>query len=442
MKKSIMIYLLMTIIYTGCALTKSNKVTNPRLITVSNGWAKNSVNTTIFRHNSLVTYKDTQYIVYYDAQQNVVLGKRKIGSDTWQIHITKYKGNAMDAHRSISIMIDGAGYLHVSWDHHGNVLRYCRSVKPGSLELTDKMPMTGIKEQHVTYPEFYRLPNGNLLFFYRDGGSGNGNLMLNGYDIKTQKWTQVQNGFIDGEGQRNAYWQVAIDKQGIIHLSFVWRETGDVATNHDMCYARSGDGGMTWEKSTGEKYILPITRASAEYACRIPEKSELINSTSMVADDNGRPYIVTYWKSANTMIPQYKLIYNDGRKWITIQISDRKTPFTLSGGGTKRIPISRPLIMVKGMAGKQRVFVVYRDEERGDKVSVTTCDDLLSGKWHVRDLNSISLGFWEPTYDTELWNKTGILNLFVQNVEQGDGETTKDIPPQPVTVLEWKPNFK
>ncbi|MGO8055575.1 BNR-4 repeat-containing protein, partial [Rhizobium leguminosarum] len=60
---------------------------------------------------------------------------------------------------------------------------------------------------------------------------------------------------------------------------------------HDICYARSKDGGKTWEKSSGEKYQSPITAANAEYALRIPQKSELINQTSMFADAQGNPYI-------------------------------------------------------------------------------------------------------------------------------------------------------
>ena len=116
-------------------------------------------------------------------------------------------------------MVDGDGYLHMSWDHHGHPLRYCRSKEPGSLELTEKMPMTGKKEGRVTYPEFYRLPDGNLLFLYRDGASGRGNLMMNHYDLTTKKWTQRQDAFINGEGRRNAYWQMCTDTKGTIHIS-------------------------------------------------------------------------------------------------------------------------------------------------------------------------------------------------------------------------------
>jgi hypothetical protein len=185
---------------------------------------------------------------------------------------TAYKGNAADAHNTISLMVDGTGYLHISWDHHVNPLNYCKSKGPGSLELTDKLSLTGSNEQKVTYPEFHKLSNGNLLFLYRDGQSGKGNLVLNRYDSKTKQWTQLHTNLIDGEGKRNAYWQAYTDAKGTIHLSWVWRESPDVASNHDMCYARSADGGKTWKTSAGKKYIVPITAATAEYTCTIPQK--------------------------------------------------------------------------------------------------------------------------------------------------------------------------
>ncbi|MDB4926074.1 BNR repeat-containing protein [Mucilaginibacter sp.] len=408
-------------------------------IYVANGWAKNSVNAVIMRHNSLTTYRDTQFIAYYNGQQQLVLAKHKIGSGKWKFRTTPYKGDATDAHRSISIIADGEGYLHVSWDHHGNQLNYCKSLGPGSLELSEKLNMTGLKETKVTYPEFYNLTDGNLLFLYRTGQSGNGDLMMNRYDVKTKKWEQVQDAFINGENQRNAYWQCCVDNAGTIHLSWVWRESGDVETNHDMCYAKSKDGGKTWEKSTGEKYSLPITIANAEYAARIPQKSELINTTSMAADNSGHPYIVTYWRAADATVPQYQLIYNNGAGWLTQRITNRKTPFSLSGSGTKRIPVSRPVILLNNTGKAQKAYVIYRDEEQQNKVTAAICDDIKLGKWTIKNISKESAGMWEPTYDTELWKQQKMVNLFLQNVEQGDGEKTKDIPPSAISVLEWKP---
>jgi hypothetical protein len=417
------------------------KQLNTTLTEVDSGWASNSVNTVVFRKNSLVTYNDTQFIAFYDKQQYVVLGKRKTGEKSWELRQTIYRGNATDAHNAISIMVDGDGYLHLSWDHHNNSLRYCKGLQPGSLDMSEKIPMTGIAETSVSYPEFYKMPDGDLLFFYRDGGSGRGNLVINTYSIKNKQWTQVHNNLIDGEGKRNAYWQACTDTKGAIHLSWVWRESPDVASNHDMCYARSTDGGVSWERSTGEKYQLPITSSTAEYALRIPQESELINQTSMVADDQGNPYIASYWRDPGSLIPQYHIIYKKNKQWKVQNTGFRTTAFSLSGMGTKRIPIARPQLLVGGSAKKPPVAIIFRDSERENKVSVATSKNLNHQKWRVFDLTTTSVGSWEPSYDTELWKERRRLNLFIQNVEQADSEGKADFPPQMIRVLDWSPGF-
>ncbi|WP_245221820.1 BNR repeat-containing protein [Pedobacter kyungheensis] len=407
-----------------------------------NGWANNSVNTVIFRKNSLVSFKNIQYSAYYDNEQYVVLASRKAGSKKWEVQRTAYKGDAGDAHKSISIMVDGDGFLHLAWGQHNNNLNYARSVAAGSLMMGDKQPMVSAKENKVSYPEFYKLANGDLLFFYRDGGSGNGNLMINRYSLKTKKWTRVQDGMIDGEGQRNAYWQVAVDQAGTIHLSWVWRESPDVASNHDLAYAKSTDGGLTWLKSTNEKYTLPITASNAEYALRIPQKSELINQTSMFADAQGKVFIAAYWREADETIPQYHLVFKTENTWKVSALHFRKTPFSLSGGGTKKIPISRPQIIVWSKGKNYAAGLLFRDAERGNKASIALNNTLGTDKWTIKDLTDTSVGDWEPTYDTELWKSKGILSLFLQNVTQVDGEGKAAQAPTAIQVLDWKPNNK
>lgn len=411
------------------------------LVPVDSGWAANSVNTVVFRKNSLVTYKQWQYIAYYDANKMVVLGKRKHGSDQWQLRRTTFTGNTNDAHNTISIMVDGAGYLHLAWDHHNNPLNYAISIKPGSLEMTGKITMTGSFEKSVSYPEFYKMASGDLLFLYRDGGSGRGNLVVNYYHTKNKQWHQLQSNLIDGEGKRNAYWQACTDNKGSIHISWVWRESPDVASNHDMCYARSDDGGKTWVKSTGDQYQLPITLATAEYALRIPQNSELINQTSMYADANGIPYIATYWRNQNETIPQYQVIFKDAGEWKKVDPGFRKTAFSLSGAGTKSIPISRPQIITWPNGNKTGAMLIFRDQERDAKVSVAITQNMIDNHWELSDLTRFGVGSWEATYDTEWWKKKNKLNLFIQNVVQVDAEGTAAIAPQLIQVLEWKPVY-
>jgi hypothetical protein len=417
----------------GCGTTSSA----PRMVPIAEGWAKNSVNATIFRVNSVTAHNDTQYVAFYSEDGHVVLAKRKLGNVDWQIHKTEYKGNTKDAHNGISIAVDGSGVLHMSWDHHCDPLRYCRTTSPGSLELTEEMLMTGRNEEKVTYPEFYNLPNGDLLFLYRDGSSGRGNTMLNRYDVKSQKWSAVQHPLIHGQGERNAYTnQIAIGEDGTWHISWCWRETGDVATNHDVCYAKSSDKGRTWQKSTGENYTLPITAENAEYAWRIPQKSELINHTSMTVDPGGKPVIATYWRPEGTTVPQYHLVYHDGSEWHTAQVGSRTTAFSLSGAGTKYLLMSRPKVLAGEGDG---LYVIFRDAEQDNRVSAAICEDRERLKWRVEYLTDYSVGEWEPSYDPVLWQRENVLHLFVQKVEQKDRDVLDETPAQMVSVLEWAP---
>lgn len=402
---------------------------------VGDGWAQNSVNTVVFRKNSLVTHGDTQYISCYDGNGNVIMGKRKYNEDKWELKNTGFTGDAKDAHCSISIMVDGDGFVHLSWGHHGHPLRYAKSTAPHSLEFTSEIPMTGVNEKNVTYPEFFKMASGDLLFMYRDGSSGRGNLAINTYDVNSKVWAQLHSNLIDGERKRNAYWQSFVDSKGVIHISWVWRETPDVATNHDMCYARSTDGGKTWEKSTGEKYTLPINADNAEYIYRIPQKSELINQTSMFADAEGRPFIATYWREQNSDVPQYRIIYNLNGTWKSQNLGFRKTAFSLSGVGTKRIPISRPQVI--GVY-KNGAALIFRDEERGSKVSLAVNKNLKKNKWKLVDLLPESVGSWEPSFDTELWKNKKILSIYVQNSDQTDLEGRSQTPPQKVKVVDVK----
>ncbi|WP_341537789.1 BNR-4 repeat-containing protein [Hymenobacter edaphi] len=427
--------LLPALLLTVCLVAPAARAQTP----VGLGWAKNNVNGAVFRKNSVVTRKREQYTAYYDSLGYVTLAKRRLPAGAWQRQRTPYQGNVKDAHNVISLMVDGAGFVHLAFDHHNNPLRYCRGKAAGSLDMGPLEPMLGTREQKVTYPEFHRFPSGDLLFLYRDGGSGNGNLVLNRYELKTRRWTRLHDVLIDGEGRRNAYWQACIDARGTIHVSWVWRESPDVASNHDMAYARSLDGGRSWQRSSGEAYRLPITEATAEYAARIPQGSELINQTSITADAAGQPYMATYWRPAGTPVPQYQLIYLDGRSWKTAQVSRRSTPFSLSGAGTKKIPIARPQLLVTSKQGRTAAYLVFRDAERQDRAAVAACADLRQPQWRVTDLTTSSVGNWEPSYDTERWQRDGVLSLFVQRTGQGDGERLENLPAQPVYIKEWQP---
>jgi rhamnogalacturonyl hydrolase YesR len=414
-----------------------------RLLPIAgDGFAGSSVNVVSGLQNTLVTEGGRQYAAFYVADGTLVLAKREIGSDTWTSARTQYRAAVADAHRTVSIAVDGAGFLHVSWDHHNNALNYARSVAPGSLELGPKQSMTGQRESRVTYPSFLRLPDGDLLFFYRDGGSGRGNLVLNRYHTAEATWRQIHASLIDGEGARSAYPAVTLDPRGGLHLAWVWRDTPDVATNHDIAYARSKDGGVTWTSVRGDALVVPITRATADYAIRIGHGRALMNPPSIAADNNGRPYIANYWRPEGSDVPQYHLLHYDGDAWHVQQITRRTTAFALEGTATKRPPISRSVLFTRQAWRKPReVHLVYRDDERGGRIVVASCADIAHPEWTTTELTRSTVGAWEPSMDPEQWRRLAQLHMLVQHVEQRDGNDSEaaTVEPTRVAALVWSP---
>jgi hypothetical protein len=355
----------------------------------------------------------------------------------WTERVTPLTGHVTDAHNAISIMADGRGYLHLSWDHHNNPLHYARSTAPGSTEFKP-MAMTGPTERAISYPQFFQLPTGNLISLYRDGASGNGNLVIDGHDAKSQVWTQLNPNLISGQGKRNAYWEACADPKGSIHVVWVWRASPNVASNPDVCYARSDDGGLTWVKTDGTNCALPIVAASVEVAAAVPQKHELINQRSMCTDTDGRPVSANYFRQGDENVPQDYIVRYDGAAWQTIRTTDRTTRFSLSGGGSRAIPVSRPQVLARSGGGRTGVWIVYREAERDSKVTVSGCPDLAHPQWTTRDLTDFTVRYWEFSFDHVRWRRDGVLDLYVQLAGQGDGEGLENIAAQPAKVLEWK----
>jgi len=398
-------------------------------------WAGSSVNVVANVRQALLTHGRTQYAAFYDAEGFMVLASRPIGSDAWKTQRSQYRGTVADAHRSISLAVDGTGLLHVAWDQHGNPLNYVRGIAPGSLELGAKTTMTGQHESRVTYPQFFAPPGGDLLFLYRDGEVGSGALVLDRFSIRTHQWSQVQQSLIDGEGKRSPYWAMTVDARGGLHVAWTWRDSADVATNHDLAYARSTDGGQTWTRSDGSRYELPVTAGNAEYAAKIPTGSNLMNPPVVAADGQGRPYIATYWSPAPGTPPRFHVLHRSGSGWAVIAGPARSTAFSLSGSGTKRPPISRAALFVESASGP--IHLVYRDDARSGRVVLASLDRVSSGIWREVELTARSVGAWEPACDPAAWRRFGQIQMLLQEVTQLDGNdrSPAKTPPTPIGNL-------
>ncbi|MGW8256893.1 MAG: BNR-4 repeat-containing protein, partial [Thermoguttaceae bacterium] len=251
-----------------------------------------------FRYSGLLSDGNYQFAAYYEPDDlnysngvddgvAVIARRELIGGTTWgawQTYRTEFTANNLyDGHDTISFGIDGDGIMHMSWGMHGDPYHYAKtnsSVLNSSVITfgSDLGTMTGI-ESGVTYPQFYSLPDGDLLYLFRVAGSGAGDTKLNRYDITTDTWSRVQNPLIyrQGSGYQsvNAYPQImVVDSQGDLQLTWCWRTGADSTvpdplnpgnnmsgyqTNHNICYAKSTNGGVTWTRTNDTSYYsLPI----------------------------------------------------------------------------------------------------------------------------------------------------------------------------------------
>lgn len=347
---------------------------------------------------AFLTERGHQFIAYYDAGRRITVAGRKLGSDEWTIvhpdgvavpgagrdsNVTNW-----DSHNYLALTLDGDGCIHLSGNMHNNPLVYYRSEKPfdvASLKRIDHM--TDQPERSVTYPVFFKNAKGDLMFRYRDGGSGNGNDIYNIYDTSSRAWRNVlATQLLDGEGQRNAYaLDPTLGPDGRFHLVWMWRDTPDAATNHTLSYARSADF-QRWETSGGKPIELPITLARGEVVDPAKPRQGLINMTFALGFDADKKPIVVYHRydtdgksQAYVARPQF------GRPdWQIEQISDWDFRWQFGGGGSipADVVLGAPFVLRGGALG-----VDFATKEAGN------------GRWRLDPRTLKSEGPFPPAPD-------------------------------------------
>ena len=312
------------------------------------------------------------FIAYYDAMRQLTVAHRPTGHPGWRYtKLDSYVG--WDSHNYIEMALDSEGHLHLSGNMHVDPLIYFRTTRPydvRSLRRVETM-VEPADEERATYPIFLEDKQGRLIFKYRSGESGDGNEIYNIYDTETKEWQRLlDEPLVDGEGERNAYFEgPTLGPDGRWHLAWVWRESPDAATNHDLSYAVS-DNLTDWETSTGRNLTLPITLGEAQVVDDVPVRGGMINgNTDLGFDHEGRPTI-TYHKfgeDGNTQI--YVARAEGDGEWEIYQISDWEDfRWDFGGGGSIKFQVG-----VSGVrpAGEGRLAV---DVERQGETATWLLD--------------------------------------------------------------------
>ena len=203
-----------------------------------------------------------------------------------------------DNHRYYDVAADSAGYIHVSGNMHSTpIVRHWISKNPE--DISEFINTTGLGENkrpqgvHVTYPNFFKSPDGVLYHSIRCGDPVYG-IGISVLDVKTQTWTVLgadipaevfkalgagkkikdsrgkpltaweENGeggnFGYAQPRANIHW----DKNKRMHLAFVLlnKNTATADTNKhtttDVLYAYSDDGGKTFRRRDGSVIQMPM----------------------------------------------------------------------------------------------------------------------------------------------------------------------------------------
>lgn len=368
-------------------------------------------NSQSFTQDNITTFNGYQYVVWYDYRKVPFIGKRKLPEGQWEtFELGSIVGEPLryqaidDGHNVLSMAIDGNGFIHISGNMHNSALRYIRSASPENITTWETLGMTGINEDSVTYPCFVKRADGNLIFLYRNGLSGAGNTYINIYDVLTKTWSKPTPTLIDAfVSNESAYLNhVAVAKDGSIQISGCWRISG-AESNNDIFYMKSTDGGLTWKKSTGVSYTLPVTHATAEIILETANTGAgLLNQNGFEVDDNNLPHVAYFRYDANGYSNVFHL-YHDGSVWVEKQVTQFTKVNSMLETAGEYMNLSRPSIFTM----ENRVFIVYRVKYSNKKGSVRMVEVTPSlDQYPDFSILNLDLYDWEPTFDTQaLYNR-------------------------------------
>lgn len=299
----------------------------------------------------LLTRDTRQYAAFYAADRHLTVAARGLGSDTWEFfrlpstQAEPPRGGTnqtsavtgWDSHNSIVMAADSAGHLHLAGNMHCNSLTYWRTREPGEIASFEQVrQMVGRDEERCTYPLFITLADGRLVFQYRSGQSGDGSTFLNAYDVESRSWRRLVAGpLFDGEKRRNAYPLAPVaGPDGMFHLSWVWRESPDAATNHDLSHARSRDL-ATWQDAAGRPLTLPFRLATEGVIVDpVPVNGGILNGTGHVGFDSRQRPMLTYYKYDSAGHSQAYAARWENARWNVVQLSHWDHRFEPAGFGS------------------------------------------------------------------------------------------------------------
>ena len=302
---------------------------------------ENTVNVASYQQDGILTHNGHQYTAWYAndgpgaAQASAVVARRALPDGEWESARLAHPLWSNDSHNTIALGVTPSdGRLHVTFPTHDNPVRYTRTI-PGVLDdpgghewsslLFDRIhvlfPGAAGAPQTFTYPQFENVGDETLLT-WRDGSTDNGRQALLRYnDDPEGTWTFLGRFTHNAGGTYNGGFGNSTSRYGYLHgftadpasgdlaVTLSWREqssawcTGPLAVgNHDLGYAVSRDGGLSWLSNAGAPLATTTLGGTAGVITPfspgvvvepIPINHGLINQEAQAFDSQGRLHVVT-----------------------------------------------------------------------------------------------------------------------------------------------------
>lgn len=382
-------------------------------------------NASAFTQDPIQTLADgTQYAIWIDTASHPIIGRRLFPEAEWEtFDLANLAGNPLDSptkddsHNSYSMVVDSEGYIHVSGNHHMTPLQYVRSATPGSITAWTTPGMIGdTPEQTMSYPQFAQLPNGTVVFTFRDEGPvGLGAYYLNAYNPVTKVWTRrakLLDGTTVNPYQSPYLNKLAVGADGTIHLFFLWRPgvLNDPAQATNISHMKSADGGITWTTAAGAALTVPVLYTNSAPVVTAGVVAGELNQSGATVDSADNPWSV-WWRYDGAFNAGYGIYVRrwNGTAWVQEFVARTGT------GTADPTALPRPQIFSWG----DRVFVLYSKEP--DARSVRLLEVTPGAVSPAGDIPLFTgpLGRYEPVFDTAAINARGELHLIVTPTKEG-----------------------
>lgn len=412
-------------------------------------WAANTVNGSALRLDGILTVAGTTHTAFYEPDGTIAVERFNMTDGSEHREHLRVGPPPWDAHRSISLGLDGRGRLHLAWGAHSSALWITRSRTPDIADgFEEPAVLGGAEGQAHTYPVFVHRGAGcDPLLLIREGVFDAAAWRVFRLDPEDGTWRGDAVPLLDGRSAQpwtaGPYPDAPVaGRDGRIELTYCWRlhqaasdagAVGNIGVDHLV----TEDGFRTLGSATGVRLSKPVTPFSTQRVWPVPLGAGLMNQCGTARGPDGTLYLATAWSDPDDGVPQYRLLWRSGAGWRMSTLSRFHTPYRLDGGGTLPTPHGRPKILIDG---EGRCLLLFRSRDHGDQLMLGIFfppDYRLEDAMHWR-LWMPPLGYYEPVVDTGSWAETGTLALYVQRCgHQPDADRPLQAADAEAYVLAW-----